>query len=173
MTTNTALLGSLAAGGARGRFVPGLKLAAFSSAHFVGLSQCYHAALSPSGRLGSLADARAVITATLRGDYGAVLPGASPTALLEGAVVGSLQVVSRVQSDSPSSGPVAIALFVHPDFRHRGIAATMLAAAASRLQLGGFTRLAVGTRKGALTAEAAESWRRAGFSDLEAGGTDA
>jgi len=151
-----------------GGTVAGLKLAAFATANYVGLAECYFAACSPGHATLTLAEAKAQLKARLKGDHGQMLPGASPTALLDGLVVGSLQVVERSIWDLQVEHPCVIGLFVHPEHRGKGIATALLANSASRLKMAGFERLALRTGYGA-PADAERLYRRLGFADLEAG----
>jgi GNAT superfamily N-acetyltransferase len=151
-----------------GGSVAGLKLAAFSTANYVGLAECYFAAYSPERASVSLAEAKTELRARLKGDHGQVLPGASPTALLGGQVIGSVQVVQRSIWDPQVVHPCVIALFVHPDHRGMGIATALLANAASRLKMAGFEKLALRTGDD-LSAPAERLCWRLGFADLEAG----
>lgn len=155
-----------------GGTVAGLKLAAFATANYVGLAECYFAAYSPGPGTLTLAEAKKQLKARLKGDHGQILPGASPTALLDGLVVGSLQVVERSIWDPQVEHPCVIELFVHPEQRGKGIATALLAASASRLKMAGFEKLALRTGVGA-SAEAERLCRRLGFADLEAGEPDA
>jgi len=170
--TYRTLIGSLAGLSAPARGAEGLKLAAFSAANFVGVAECYFAAYPHRDEIKDLAAAKAMVAATLKGDYGHILPGASPTALLNGQVVGSLQVVQRSTWDSDLDCPLVIELFVHPEYRRRGIASTLLAHSAQRLRLGSFEQLAVRVGPSA-SVEALQLGSRIGFTDLAGGGTPA
>lgn len=137
---------------ASGRTVLGLHLAAIGPDHFTGLAECL---LAARPEVGDLRQAKAHVTRALKGEHGKLLPGASPVAVVEGQVVGSLQVVA-----GPDSGPRVVELFVHPQWRRRGVASAMLASAASRLRL---TRFATIT----MTAPAGETVLCAGLGFAE------
>jgi len=128
--TVVAPLDALVAGG---RTVLGLHLAAIGPDHFTGLAECL---LAAKPEVGDLRQAKTSVTQALKGEHGKLLPGASPVALADGQVVGSLQIVAH-----PDSPPEVIELFVHPDWRRRGVASAMLASAASRLRLTGFAAI--------------------------------
>lgn len=160
------LIGSVDGLAEVGTTVDGLQLAAFAPANFVGLATCYLASYPPEAGPKDLAAAKAKVSATLRGDYGRVLPGASPTALLGGEVVGSLQIVDRPAWDSGLGCPFIIEVFVHPDNREQGVASALLASAASRLKMGGFEQVALRVEDG-ISAAAMRLFTRAGFADLD------
>ncbi len=146
---------------ASGRTVPGLHLAAMGPDHFTGLAECLLAA-RPEVR--DLRQAKGLVTSALKGEHGKLLPGASPVALAEGQVVGSLQVVAR-----PDSGPEVIELFVHPQWRRRGVASAMLASAAARLSLARFATIAMAAPQdqSAVCARLGFEERSPGDADLE------
>lgn len=170
MTSGRILISPVAGLLGAGANLTGIKLAAFAAANFTGLAECYLACYGDQAEAGDLAAAKAKMMATIRGDFGKVLPGVSPTALLDGKVVGSLQIVQAVTPDLGC--PVAIELFVHPDERRKGIASTLLAHAASRLQMAGFDQLAVSLGESA-SPDTVVMLNQLGFTDLDTGAESA
>jgi GNAT superfamily N-acetyltransferase len=168
MSEDRILIGPVAALVASGAAVSGLQVAAFAPANFVGLAECLLAACSGQPELPDLNAAKARVKDTIKGDFGRVLPGVSPTGLLDGKIVGALQVVQSSPLDPQLEAPMVIAMFVHPDYQGKGIAATLLGHAASRLQLGGFDRLAIRVTS-ETAAEAVTIFQHAGFVDLVPG----
>jgi GNAT superfamily N-acetyltransferase len=158
------LIADVAVLAARARTVPGLRLAAFSTANFVGLAECRVAVGLSDGETMSLAKAKGTIMATVRGDLGRIVPGASPSALWDGQVVGSLQVAERPVVGPSLHHPWVVSFFVHPEFRRRGVATALLAHAGARLRIAGFEQLGLRSKPGSRVA-----LERLGFHDLEAG----
>jgi GNAT superfamily N-acetyltransferase len=159
------LIGPVSALVANAASVPGLQIAAFSSANFVGLAECLLAASPTESDICDLTTAKARIKDTLKGSRGRVLPGVSPTGLLAGEVVGALQIVERSPLAPKIELPMVIALFVHPEQLGIGLAATLLGHAAARLELGGFEQLAVHLDE-QTPAEAVAVFTQSGFTDL-------
>lgn len=77
----------------------------------------------PAGLVGAnVDDAIQEIEQTFAGAYGDLWTEASPVAVVRDEVVAALLTVRQAPWDETPEGPFLIELFVHPDFRRRGLA---------------------------------------------------
>lgn len=95
------------------------------------LAQLYLDSYDPGVAVDSLTEAREEMEMAFQGAFGQVITGATLGAEVDGTLVGAIQTVSDPPWDDIPPGPFIIELFVHPEFRGRGVATALLGAAAA------------------------------------------
>lgn len=108
----------------------------------------YLASYPPGAAVADLGEAQREMDATFAGEYGVLWPDASPMAIRERKVVGSIQVVARSPWDPDLDCPFIIELFVHPDARGLGIGRALLTRAAVACRARGENHIALRTGEG-------------------------
>lgn len=108
-----------------------IKLRRLTKADVEELAQLYLDSYAPGVAVDSLTEAREEMNMTFQGAFGQVITGATLGAEIDGTLVGAIQTVSNPPWDDIPTGPFIIELFVHPEFRGKGVATALLSAAAA------------------------------------------
>lgn len=130
------------------------------------LARLYLRSYAPGVAVDTFNEAYDEMEMSFAGAFGRPAPGGFLGAHCEGRLVGVIMTVLDAPFDDVPDGPFVIELFVHPKYRGRGIATSLLAAVAEAQEARGAESLALRVDL-VDAADAARLYRTLGFTEHE------